>query len=272
MSRGSESLSASPLPAALVAQARLRPNSWVYELAPGVEASGSVSPAQIRRAWRTDAEGRIVASECVDNAYYAPSVAAARVRPRRGMVIAAILVALVRAVLVVLVLLDAGHSPAGATTRAQAASAVTRAGGPEAPAGALSPAAAPAAGAVTRTQIRRAQARPATVPAPPPRPVIHARHAPRPLAQLSLRAAIPVWVCLQDAQGRLLINGQTLTPAQMQRPLRGSGFRLFAGNGKFSIVIDGVAHPASGSSDPVAYVVRGSRVSQLPGYPAEPCP
>ena len=245
------------IPPALVEQARRRPSSWVYEVDRAAVRDGPVSATQIRRAWRTDAAGAIVAGEYVDNAYYRPPDPAARGRGRRAWRLGLAALALALAIGAVLVLVPTGGSHMAGTPTARAR-----------PAGAP----LPTASVVARTQRRRAQARAAVVPGPAVRPRPRHRPAPaRPDARLSVRASAPVWVCLQGAGGRVLSAGQILAPGQTLSAVRGSVFEVFAGNGAFTMLVDGFPHRASGSPDPVAYLVRAGTVTELRGYPAQAC-
>jgi hypothetical protein len=80
-----------------------------------------------------------------------------------------------------------------------------------------------------------------------------------------------VWFCLQGAGGHVLIAGQTLAAGETLPTVRGSEFEIFAGNGDFTMVVNGIAHHASGSPNPVAYRISAGAITQLLVYPAHPC-
>jgi hypothetical protein len=81
--------------------------------------------------------------------------------------------------------------------------------------------------------------------------------------RLEVVANRAVWVCLQDARGRLLIHGQILQPGEISGRFASSAFRIFLGNGAVSLRINGRVHPLAPDSNPVGYRITQSGVVAL---------
>jgi len=67
-----------------------------------------------------------------------------------------------------------------------------------------------------------------------------------------------VWVCLLDAEGRGLVNGQVLLAGAEEGPFRSDSFTLSFGNGEVSMWIDGQQANIPETSSPVGYEIGES--------------
>jgi len=99
-------------------------------------------------------------------------------------------------------------------------------------------------------------------PAPPQRPtaVPGRRSHPR-IARLELIPTGPVYVCLQGAGGRLLINGKILAPGAAPQRYRGRRLLLTLGNGAVRMRVNGRPVSVPQVSNGVSYSItsRGRR-------------
>jgi len=79
-----------------------------------------------------------------------------------------------------------------------------------------------------------------------------------------------VYVCLESAQGRALIDRETLTPGGTPRRFTGRRFRVTFGNGRVRMVVGGRSYRVPTSAKPMGYDIRPGRTprrlpsSQLP--------
>jgi transcriptional regulator with XRE-family HTH domain len=86
----------------------------------------------------------------------------------------------------------------------------------------------------------------------------------QPEISLRLAATAEVWVCLLDAGGRPLVNGQILTPGAEAGPFRSGSFTVAFGNGEVSMTIDGKEADIPATSSPVGYAIdRDGTLSAL---------
>ncbi len=87
---------------------------------------------------------------------------------------------------------------------------------------------------------------------------------------LTLTATDPVWVCLEDQTGRLLINGQVMNPGQTS-VYHGQSFRLFLGHSGVKLRVDGRQRTVPTTSDPVGFRVGTGALERLPAGIQPPC-
>ncbi len=101
-----------------------------------------------------------------------------------------------------------------------------------------------------------------------PRPKRSSRKRKKPaptVVSLRLTAVRAVYVCLEDARGRRVINGATLQPGQRTRTLRSKRFRANFGNAGIRVQVNGRSYSLAESSDPIGYEMRpGKRPRRLP--------
>ncbi len=87
---------------------------------------------------------------------------------------------------------------------------------------------------------------------------------PAPGVALRLTAQAEVWVCLLDAKGSKLIDGQILAEGAEEGPYRSSGFSMSFGNGQVMLLVDGEETEVPPSSSPLGYRIdSGGQLSQL---------
>jgi cytoskeleton protein RodZ len=75
---------------------------------------------------------------------------------------------------------------------------------------------------------------------------------------MQLAASAEVWVCLLDAQGRPLVNGQILEAGAEEGPFRSGSFTVSFGNGEVSMRIDGREAEIPATSSPIGYSIDSS--------------
>ncbi len=75
---------------------------------------------------------------------------------------------------------------------------------------------------------------------------------------VDLTAEAEVWVCLLDAGGRKLIDGQILEPGSEEGPFRSGSFTVALGNGEVTMTVDGQQANIPQTSDPVGFSIDGS--------------
>jgi len=92
---------------------------------------------------------------------------------------------------------------------------------------------------------------PASVPKPQPHEVPSG-------VSMRLAATAEVWVCLLDAAGRPLVNGQILEGGAAEGPFRSGSFTVSLGNGEVTMLIDGREADIPATSSPVGYSVDSS--------------
>jgi hypothetical protein len=86
----------------------------------------------------------------------------------------------------------------------------------------------------------------------------------RPRATVRLTATEGVFVCLVDARGRAVIDGETLEPGQRTRSFRSQYFRANFGNGGVRITVNGRRYTAADIGKPIRYEFRpGKRPRRL---------
>jgi cytoskeleton protein RodZ len=73
-----------------------------------------------------------------------------------------------------------------------------------------------------------------------------------------LAASAEVWVCVLDAQGKPLVDGQILETGAEEGPFRSGSFTVSFGNGEVSMLIDGREAEIPTTSSPVGYSIDSS--------------
>ena len=85
-----------------------------------------------------------------------------------------------------------------------------------------------------------------------------------PGVSLRLAADAEVWVCLLDASGKRLIDGQILGAGAQAGPFHSGSFTVSFGNGEVSMKIDGQTAKIPATSSPVGYSIDSSgKLEQL---------
>jgi cytoskeleton protein RodZ len=90
--------------------------------------------------------------------------------------------------------------------------------------------------------------------APPPQPSGHV---------VTLTADAEVWVCLLDASGEPLIDGQILSAGASQGPYRSGSFTVSFGNGEVTMMVDGQQASIPETSSPIGYSIDAGALRQL---------
>lgn len=80
----------------------------------------------------------------------------------------------------------------------------------------------------------------------------------KPGVSVRLAANAEVWVCLLDAGGRRLVDGQVLEAGAEEGPFRSGSFTVSFGNGEVSMRIDGREESIPPSASPVGYSIDSS--------------
>jgi hypothetical protein len=75
---------------------------------------------------------------------------------------------------------------------------------------------------------------------------------------MRLAANAEVWVCLLDAKGKPLVNGQILEAGAEEGPFRSGSFTVSFGNGEVSVRIDGREAEIPATSSPIGYSIDSS--------------
>jgi cytoskeleton protein RodZ len=91
--------------------------------------------------------------------------------------------------------------------------------------------------------------------------------AQKPSSGVSVRLAAnaEVWVCLLDASGERLVDGQILEAGTQEGPFHSGSFTVSFGNGEVSMKIDGQQASIPATSSPIGYSIDSSgRLQQLP--------
>jgi cytoskeleton protein RodZ len=79
-----------------------------------------------------------------------------------------------------------------------------------------------------------------------------------------LAASAEVWVCVLDASGQHLVNGQILEAGAEEGPFRSGSFTVSFGNGEVSMLIDGKEAKIPATSSPVGYSIdAGGALTEL---------
>ncbi len=86
-----------------------------------------------------------------------------------------------------------------------------------------------------------------------------AAHVARPKGvSVRLSATAEVWVCLLDAKGTHLVDGQILEAGAEEGPFRSGSFTVSFGNGEVAMTVDGKQAEIPATSSPVGYSIDGS--------------
>jgi Helix-turn-helix domain len=72
---------------------------------------------------------------------------------------------------------------------------------------------------------------------------------------LRLSARAEVWVCVLDASGRPLVDGQILAPGAEEGPFHSSSFTVAFGNGEIAMKIDGQKASIPSTSSPIGFAI-----------------
>jgi transcriptional regulator with XRE-family HTH domain len=91
-------------------------------------------------------------------------------------------------------------------------------------------------------------------PGPPPPP---AEKSPRGVS-LKIAAKAEVWVCVVDAKGRPLVEGQVLPAGAEEGPFHSGSFTVAFGNGEVAMQVDGERAEVSASASPLGYAIDSS--------------
>jgi hypothetical protein len=89
---------------------------------------------------------------------------------------------------------------------------------------------------------------------------------PPPPAGLSLRltATAEVWVCLLDAKGETLVDGQVLDAGSTEGPFRSDSFTVSLGNGEVDMTVDGQQASIPRTPSPIGFTIgRGGSMREL---------
>src|SRR5262249_54872022 len=82
--------------------------------------------------------------------------------------------------------------------------------------------------------------------------------------EVELIAEAEVWVCLVDAKGKSLVEGQVLEAGAEEGPYRSGSFTLSLGNGEVSMTINGKQTGIPTTPSPVGYAIdSGGRLTEL---------
>ncbi|HEY6550752.1 MAG TPA: helix-turn-helix domain-containing protein [Solirubrobacterales bacterium] len=73
-----------------------------------------------------------------------------------------------------------------------------------------------------------------------------------------LAASAEVWVCVLDAHGKPVVNGQILETGAEEGPFRSGSFTVSFGNGEVSMLIDGREAEIPATSSPIGYSIDSS--------------
>lgn len=85
-----------------------------------------------------------------------------------------------------------------------------------------------------------------------------ATQPPRGGVSVRLAAKAEVWVCVLDAKGRHLVNGQILEAGAQEGPFHSGSFTVSFGNGEVSMLIDGREADIPTTSSPIGYSIDSS--------------
>lgn len=75
---------------------------------------------------------------------------------------------------------------------------------------------------------------------------------------MRLSAQAEVWVCVLDANGAQVVDGQILEAGAEEGPFRSGSFTVSFGNGEVSMTIDGKTADIPTTSSPIGYSIDGS--------------
>jgi hypothetical protein len=221
---------------------------WVYDLEDSQSRDQALAAERVRGAWRIDENGEPT-GEYVANPSYQPALPPAPPRSRRKLILAPVAALIIAAAALVFALSGSSKQhPA----QAEPARAVQGNGPTTLTSVAVPPAVRPPSLAKTthrtsatkRSAAQRHHRHRAAAPA-----------APRQL-RLALVATGPVWVCLQDAHGRHLVNGQILAPGEHTTTFASTDYRMYLGNGAVKLLLDNKQQPLAPSANPIAYAIE----------------
>jgi len=86
----------------------------------------------------------------------------------------------------------------------------------------------------------------------------------RPSVSVELNASGEVWVCLLNAGGQPLVDGQILEAGAEAGPFRSGSFTVSFGNGEVSMMVDGSETEIPATSSPVGYSIdRAGALTEL---------
>jgi hypothetical protein len=80
---------------------------------------------------------------------------------------------------------------------------------------------------------------------------------------VTLTANAEVWVCLVDAGGEPLIDGQILSAGASEGPYRSGSFTVSFGNGEVTMMVDGQQASIPESASPLGYSIDAGELRQL---------
>lgn len=93
-----------------------------------------------------------------------------------------------------------------------------------------------------------------------------------PGVSVRLVAGAEVWVCLLDADGEALVNGEILSTGAEEGPFRSDSFTVSFGNGEVSMEIDGQQASIPETSSPIGYSIDESgELTPLPELERPTC-
>jgi cytoskeleton protein RodZ len=118
--------------------------------------------------------------------------------------------------------------------------------------------AAPSQAQSTPTPTPAAGKKKRETPAPPQR------------ARLRLVATGLVYVCVEDASGKQVIDGQTLQPGTRTSSFRSRSFKTNFGNSSVRMVVDGKSFAVEPSADPIGYEIKPGRTPKRLANGARP--
>jgi hypothetical protein len=78
------------------------------------------------------------------------------------------------------------------------------------------------------------------------------------VVSIRLTANAEVWVCVLDAGGRKLVDGQILEAGAAAGPFRSGSFTVSLGNGEVTMLIDGREAEIPPTPSPVGYSIDSS--------------
>lgn len=87
--------------------------------------------------------------------------------------------------------------------------------------------------------------------------------APGSEVSLELRATAEVWICLVDADGARLVNGETLVADQARGPFASPEFAMTFGNGSVEMSVDGQPVRVPPLAEPLGYRVTADGARRL---------
>lgn len=94
----------------------------------------------------------------------------------------------------------------------------------------------------------------------------------KPGLALRLTATDEVWVCLLDAGGEPLVDGQILASGAEEGPFRSGSFTVSLGNGEISMTVNGQQASIPETPSPVGYTIgSGGELRELPDSERPTC-